>query len=29
VFAKVNVETGKCVHIEPVTYPGLNNSAQG
>ena len=27
-FAKVDIETGKCVHIEPVTYPGLNNSAK-
>lgn len=25
-FAKVDMETGKCVHIEPVCYPGLNNS---
>lgn len=28
VLAKVDVETGKCVHIEPVTYPGLTNSIQ-
>ncbi|SMO88554.1 TIGR00282 family metallophosphoesterase [Gracilimonas mengyeensis] len=25
-FAKVDPETGKCVHIEPVSYPGLENS---
>lgn len=29
VFAKVDVETGKCVHIEPVTYPGLTNTEGG
>lgn len=28
-FAKVDIETGKCVHIEPVCYPGLNNSELG
>ncbi len=26
VFAKVNVESGKCVHIESVIYPEFNNS---
>lgn len=26
VFTKVDVGTGKCVHIEPVIYPGLKNS---
>lgn len=26
VFAKVNVEDGKCVHIESVIYPEFNNS---
>lgn len=28
VFAKVDTETGKCIHIEPVIYPELNNSAK-
>lgn len=28
VFTKIDEETGKCVHIEPVTYPGLENSKQ-
>ncbi|MDR9416439.1 MAG: YmdB family metallophosphoesterase [Gracilimonas sp.] len=25
-YAKVDPKTGKCVHIEPVTYPGLEHS---
>ncbi len=28
VLAKVDVETGKCVHIEPIIYPGLKNSIE-
>ncbi len=28
VFAKVNTETGKCVHIEQVTYPEFNSSEE-
>ncbi|MEX0770140.1 MAG: TIGR00282 family metallophosphoesterase [Balneolaceae bacterium] len=26
VFAEVNTETGKCIHIEPVLYPAFQNS---
>lgn len=28
VFAKVDTETGKCVHIEQVTYPEFNSSEE-
>ena len=28
VFTKINTKNGKCVHIEPVTYPGLDNSTE-
>src|SRR5690554_631769 len=28
VFAKIDVETGKCVHIEQVTYPEFHSSTQ-
>lgn len=28
-LAKINTETGKCVHIEPVVYPDFDNSSEG